>query len=278
MEKTPSSEPLERDVQQDVDFRGVYIEEVGISSLKTPLTISGVERDPAVSQQVSATVRLTVDLAEEQRGIHMSRLIEDLGATGETLSPAGVLNFLKQLRASQHASASSVHLEFDYFLPREAPVSGRIAKQAYRCCWSADLQGTAVTFRQHVEVPVTTLCPCSKEISAYGAHNQRGYVDVVLEHRFADVDDATISIGLEETIEKVESVASAPLYPILKRVDERFVTMQAYESPRFVEDLVRNVVLEFRDDARIDDWEVSVTNHESIHQHNAVARVRSATR
>jgi len=266
--------PLSRDVQTELDDRDIAIREVGISDMKFPLLISGVELDEDASQQVSAKGSLAVSLRKELKGIHMSRLVEDLLETGARLDFPGLVRLLARLREHQEAEDAALRFEFDYFLDRQAPVSGRIAKQAYHCRYEGRLEADRLHFTQHVEVPVTTLCPCSKEISAYGAHNQRGYVEVTLEHIFADYRVAAVNVCLEEMIEQVEASASAPLYPILKRVDERFVTMQAYDEPRFVEDLVRNVAVRLRDDERIDRWTVRVTNHESIHQHNAYAVVK----
>ncbi len=267
----PMTQPITRDVQTDPDERGVCIQEVGISDLKFPLDVSGVELDDKASQTVSAVISLAVSLRPELKGIHMSRLVEDLLEAGGRIDLDGVVALLSRLRDHQDADEATLTLAFDYFLDRQAPVSGRIAKQAYRCRWEGRLRGRQVSFLQKVEVPVTTLCPCSKEISTYGAHNQRGYVEVELEHLLRA--GSGVQICLEEVIEQVEASASAPLYPILKRVDERFVTMQAYDEPRFVEDMVRNVAVRLREDERIDRWTVRVTNHESIHQHNAYAVV-----
>lgn len=271
---TPQTMTLTRDVQTDVDDRRVAIREVGISDLKFPVTIGGIELDETATQTVSATCALAVSLREDLKGIHMSRLVEDLLETGGTVDFPALVALLERLREHQGADNATLRFEFDYFLDRQAPVSGRIAKQAYRCVFEGRLVAGRLTFTQKVEVPVTTLCPCSKEISSYGAHNQRGYVDVELEHHFDLATSPSVNVCLEEIIEQVEASASAPLYPILKRIDERFVTMQAYDEPRFVEDMVRAVAVRLRDDKRIDRWTVKVTNHESIHQHNAYAVVR----
>ena len=271
----PKTMTIERDVQKDQDTRNVAIQEVGISDLKFPLTFSGVEMEPEACQQVSATLSLGVSLRPELKGIHMSRLLEDLLAQEETLSVNGLVTLLHRLKDHQGAKDAALTVEFDYYLDRQAPVSGRIGKQAYRCRYEARLIKSVITLTQYVEVPVTTLCPCSKEISSYGAHNQRGYVEVEFTHHLSVEQEPNIAVCLEEIIEEVESVASAPLYPILKRVDERYVTMQAYDAPRFVEDLVRNVAVFLREDERMDSWKVRVTNHESIHQHNAYAVVTS---
>ncbi|MDF3130560.1 GTP cyclohydrolase FolE2 [Kiritimatiellaeota bacterium B1221] len=264
---------IERDVQLDQDTRGVFIQEVGISQLKYPLHMGGVEMDEAATQQVSGELSLAVSLEKDLKGIHMSRLVEDLIAHEKTMTPPGLIALLLRLKEHQGAKEARLTLAFDYYLDRQAPVSGRIAKQAYTCGYEARLEGSRLSVLQKVEVPITTLCPCSKEISAYGAHNQRGYVNVEIEHYFTVEQPLNIRICLEEVIEKVEEVASAPLYPVLKRVDERFVTMQAYEEPRFVEDMVRNVAVFLKEDERMDRWSVKVTNHESIHQHNAYAIV-----
>ena len=271
----PKTMTIERDVQKDIDTRNVAIQEVGISDMKFPLVIRGVEMESSASQPVSATLSLGVSLSKELKGIHMSRLVEDLLEQGDTISLNGLVKFLHRLKEHQGANDAALTLSFDYYLDRQAPVSGRIGKQAYSCRYEARLTKSVITLTQAVEVPVTTLCPCSKEISSYGAHNQRGYVEVEFTHKLSVEQEPNIEVSLEEIIEEVESVASAPLYPILKRVDERFVTMQAYDEPRFVEDLVRNVAVFLREDERMDTWKVRVTNHESIHQHNAYAVVSS---
>jgi GTP cyclohydrolase I len=267
------STPITRDVQLDEDTRRVAIQEVGISDVKFPVQVTGVELDDEACQLVSATGSLAVSLSKTLKGIHMSRLMEDLLAQNEQISLPGINGLLHALKTHQGAEDASFEMTFDYFLERQAPVSGRTAKQAYRCRYRGRLQGSRVTLTQYVEVPVTTLCPCSKEISEYGAHNQRGYVEIELQHQFTVEQNPEVKICLEELIEGVESKASSPLYPVLKRTDERYVTMQAYEQPRFVEDMVREVAVMLRDDARIDRWTVRVTNHESIHQHNAYAVV-----
>ncbi len=264
---------IERDVQLDRDEREIAIQEVGICDLKQSLVWTGLEIDETAGQRVSASLSLAVSLSKELKGIHMSRLIENLVEANEQLGLQELYRLLLRLKDHQGAKDAKVSLSFDYYLDRQAPVSGRIAKQAYRCGYEGRLEGSRITIVQKVEVPVTTLCPCSKEISSYGAHNQRGYVEVELEHHFTVEQELDIRISLEEVIESVESLASAPLYPVLKRVDERFVTMQAYDAPRFVEDMVRNVAVFLREDKRSDRWQVRVTNHESIHQHNAYAVV-----
>lgn len=270
----PKIVTIERDVQLDRDTRGVAIQEVGISNLQYPLHVGGVEMDDDAVREVSAELSLAVSLEEELKGIHMSRLVEDLISSAGVMTPRNLVDLLLRLKDHQGAKEARVTVVFTYFLDRQAPVSGRIAKQGYRCEWEARLEGSRITLVQRVEVPVTTLCPCSKEISSYGAHNQRGYVEVTVEHPFTVEQEPDIRLSLEEVIEKVEEAASSPLYPILKRVDERYVTMQAYEQPRFVEDMVRNVAVFLRGDERCARWKVKVTNHESIHQHNAYAVVR----
>ena len=259
------------------DTRNVAIQEVGVSDMKFPLAMRGVEMDEDASQTVTATLSLGVSLNPDLKGIHMSRLVEDLLGQGEAMSVNGLVRLLHRLKEHQGARDATITLEFDYFLDRQAPVSGRIGKQAYRCRYEGRLRKSLITLTQRVEVPVTTLCPCSKEISSYGAHNQRGYVDVEFTHHLTVEQEPEIRVCLEEIIEEVENAASAPLYPVLKRVDERFVTMQAYDKPRFVEDLVRNVAVFLREDGRMDSWNVRVTNHESIHQHNAYAVVSSGS-
>jgi GTP cyclohydrolase I len=181
---------------------------------------------------------------------------------------------LHALKQRLDAETAAIEVDFTYFLQRTAPVSGLAAPMDYRCAFIGESNGTADDFLLRVEVPVSTLCPCSKVISDYGAHNQRGYVTITVRTERA-ADGAWQMLWIEELIEIAEKSASAPIYSLLKRTDERFVTMQAYDNPVFVEDVVRNVAAILREDPRIAWFEVRTVNHESIHNHSAFAVVRS---
>lgn len=266
------TQAISEDVQAMEDHRRVSIDQVGVSNLRYPVLMSGVEKNPDASQSVQARLRLSVNLVEERKGIHMSRLLESLSRTREPFTLSTMIDLLEDLRDAQGASRAKVDMRFRYFLSRVAPVSGLSAPQSYACRYVGKLTKKGIRLRQCVKIPVTTLCPCSKAISEYGAHNQRGVIALELFHRLSSAKRTTF-IGLEELVDLLETCGSSPLYPLLKRPDERYVTMQAFENPTFVEDVVRNVAVALQKDSRVDRFRVRVENHESIHQHNAFALI-----
>jgi GTP cyclohydrolase I len=254
------------DVQATGDPRDVALDEVGVSGLALPMEVAG--RDGSVQATV-ADLDLTVGLAAETRGTHMSRFVEEAAALG-ALTPGVVTAFAERLRDRLDAPSSQVVVRFPLFLTRPAPVSGLVAPQKYDA-WLAATAGPVARTVVGVRVAVTSLCPCSREISDYGAHSQRGYVEIEVESPgWRDGE----GIWPHELHDYADVAGSAPIHPLLKRIDERAVTMQAYDNPAFVEDIARHVVLAVRADARCAAWSVVVTNHESIHDHQAVARVR----
>lgn len=263
------SDALMNDVQGQTDDRQIYINEVGISDLNIPLTITGCEKDPSAKQSVQATLSLGVDLRKEKKGIHMSRLIETILEHSEKFSISALPDLLMDIKNRQGAERARVKIEFNYFLSRTAPVTKKSFPQAYKCYLEGSFDGKAAVLSQGVEVPVQTLCPCSKEISDYGAHNQRSTIWITLNHKVNG--QQKIDICVEEIINIAENSASSPLYPILKREDERYITMSAYDKPCFVEDVVRNVSSRLNKDGRFSGYEVRTVNYESIHNHNAYA-------
>jgi GTP cyclohydrolase I len=253
-----------RDVQAETDARGIAIDQVGIRSLRYPILVSTLDGQ----QHSIATWELTVELSAEQRGTHMSRLVETLESRRQVpLDGPKMMTLLAELRDRLSTPKTEAICAFTMFLERHAPVTGMSAQHAIDCTFrglsSVDEQCLAL----QVRVPVTTLCPCSKEISDYGAHNQRGYVDITAATRPAS------DLTFYDLIAIAEQSASAPIYPLLKRVDERHVTMQAYDAPTFVEDVVRNAATALIKDQRVDGFKAEAENHESIHDHAAVARV-----
>jgi GTP cyclohydrolase I len=251
------------DTQGSRDERHLAIERVGIKSLRHPLKVTA--RDGV--QSTVGCWAFDVYLPETQKGTHMSRFVTLLEAERAPLDPPSMRSMLTEMLALLHAPKGEISVSFPLFVKKEAPVS-RIAslidvEVSYRGI--ASEAGQSISLQ--VVVPVTTLCPCSKEISAYGAHNQRSHVTmtVVLAE----------DILPEELIEIAEAEASSPLYGVLKRVDEKFVTEAAYDHPKFVEDLVRDVVRRIADDKRIASYVVEVENFESIHNHSAYARIES---
>ncbi len=272
-EKLINIESKHEDVQNRPDDRNVSINKVGICDLKIPLILKGCEKDRSATQHVQAVFSLSVDLDGTKKGIHMSRLLETALDHNRELSLNGLYCFLEDLSKRQLAKNAYVKVYFDYFFTKVAPVSGIQSPQAYSCSFDCSYGSDGIQIIQSVEVPVKTLCPCSKEISDYGAHSQRSKVWITLTHNPVNNDE--IGISLEEIVEIAENGASSPLYPILKREDERHVTMSAYDKPCFVEDVVRNISIELNGDTRFNSFEIKVINFESIHSHNAFAIIQN---
>jgi GTP cyclohydrolase I len=215
---------------------------------------------------------MSVSLPHHFKGTHMSRFIEVLNRHRGEVTMRTMPDMLRDLKKRLHAEKAQVVVEFPYFLERSAPVSGARSLMGYECSFQAEINGAEEDFLLSVRVPVTSLCPCSKAISDYGAHNQRGYV--TLEVRTVRLPDQKPAfVWIEELVEVAERSASAPVYSLLKRADERHVTMQAYDNPVFVEDTVRNVAVQLRSDPRIAWFRAHAINHESIHNHGAFARI-----
>jgi GTP cyclohydrolase IB len=262
MIKTDSPQTPLVDIQNSEDVRNIPIDKVGVKKVKYPMHLK--VRDDGTMQTVG-TFTLTVDLPRHFKGTHMSRFLEVLGEHNHDMSAETIPTVLERLREKLNAETAHLEVEFTYFREKAAPVTGKKGMMGYDCGFIAS-GGAINDFEILVTVPVTTLCPCSREISAYGAHNQRGYVSVRVR--------PTGMLWLECIIETIEACGSAQLYPVLKRPDEKFVTEQAYDNPRFVEDMVREVALAFDCDDRIASYEIEVENHESIHDHNAYAYLK----
>jgi len=253
-----------KDTQSELDDRKLPIDRVGVRSLRFPL---GVRDRDAVLQHTVATVSLAVDLPHQFKGTHMSRFVEVLHAHGTELTVASIVAMPRELMRKLHADKAHVEMRFPWFRAKKAPVSGAEGLLDYGVVFEVNAAAGKTDFVLTVEVPVTTLCPCSKAISARGAHNQRG--TVTLSVRFSE------PIWIEDLIELVESSASSELYSILKRPDEKYVTEAAYDNPVFVEDLVRNVAVKVKAESRITWFRVEAENYESIHNHNAWAVIES---
>jgi GTP cyclohydrolase IB len=258
------------DIQKTSDDRGVAIDQVGICDVSFPITVLDQQNQ---KQQVSARLSMSVSLPHHFKGTHMSRFLEILSRHQGEITMRTIPEILHELKRRLDAESAHIEVEFPYYILRTAPVSGLSAPMEYRSTFIAESNGVTDDFLLRVVVPVTTLCPCSKEISDYGAHNQRGYVTLTVRPR--KIDGHWDLIWIEELVEVAERSASAPVYPILKRTDERHVTMQAYDNPVFVEDVVRNAAGFLKQDPRVTWFEVRAVNHESIHNHSAFAEVRS---
>ncbi|MFM2166466.1 MAG: hypothetical protein RIS79_837 [Verrucomicrobiota bacterium] len=252
------------DTQSERDDRLLPIDRVGVRSLRFPLRIR--DRESTVQHTV-ATVSLAVDLPHHYKGTHMSRFVEVLHEHGTELTVATIAGMPKELIKKLQADKAHVEFRFPYFRAKKAPISGAEGLLDYGVIFEVNTNKDASDFVLTVEVPVTTLCPCSKAISARGAHNQRGIVTLAV--RFSE------PVWIEDLIELVEASASAQLYSLLKRPDEKFVTEAAYDNPVFVEDLVRNVAQKAKSHPRITWFRVEAENFESIHNHNAWAMIES---
>jgi GTP cyclohydrolase FolE2 len=261
----PVEAPGLPDIQNRPDDREVAIEAVGVASLRYPVLV--VDRDATV-QRTIATVEMDVDLPAHLKGTHMSRFVETLDARADDLSAANLVDVAAIVRETLDSQRARVALQFPYFLERTAPISGLRSISDFEGRLAGEVDGGHSSLEVGVRVAVASLCPCSKEISDYGAHNQRGYID--LDVRCS----SDRPVWLQDLIEVAEGCGSAPLYTLLKRVDERHVTMEAYDNPAFVEDIARDAAVALRSDARVAAFTVRVANQESIHNHEAVARVR----
>jgi GTP cyclohydrolase I len=258
------------DIQNQDDDRCIHIDKVGVNELRYPITV--LDRENEV-QHTIGSLTLSVSLPHHFKGTHMSRFIEILNEHRGEITMRTLPDILHTMKERLQAESAHVEVCFPYFLERSAPVSGARALVDYECRFSGNSNGHADDFTVGVKVPVTSLCPCSKAISDYGAHNQRGEITVEVRSVATDAGEPTI-IWIEELIEVAESSASAPVYALLKRADERHVTMQAYDNPVFVEDMARNVAVKLQADQRVSWFRVSAVNQESIHNHNAFAELQ----
>jgi GTP cyclohydrolase I len=250
------------DKQSEPDHRELRIDKVGVRGLRFPIQV----RDKARAvQNTVANIGMFVDLPKEFKGTHMSRFLEVLNAHGNVVHVENLPDILYAMQEKFHAGTSHLEIEFPYFMVKRAPVSGRQSVMDYGARFEATACGKEIDFVLMVKAMVTTLCPCSKAIAAYGAHNQRGEVTVRIRSRKA--------IWIEDLIAIIESSASSELYALLKRQDEKAVTERAYDNPVFVEDLVRNVALKLNAREDVTWYVVEAENHESIHNHNAYARI-----
>lgn len=257
------------DVQNRPDKRGIAIDEVGIRSIRYPITVWDREQG---KQTTVADVAMSVGLPADVKGTHLSRFIELLHDNADELTQRTLPAVLRRMQERLGSDKARLAVSFPYFMPRSAPVTGATALMDYNCSFSAQAVGTTTTFSVRVEVPVTSVCPCSKAISDYGAHNQRGLITIEVWPRY--IDDELALVWIEELVEIAEASASSPVFPLLKRADERHVTMQGYDNPVFVEDMVRNVAVALGADFRLAGFTVEAVNDESIHNHAAYARVQ----
>lgn len=254
------------DVQNQLDSRNIDIQKVGVKDVELPLIIQRKNSDKEENQTVYAKAKMSVSLPKQFKGTHMSRFVEVLEEERKkNLLGVDIKKLLSKVRKKLNSISSYAKFDFKYFIEKNAPVSGLKSLMCYDAYFEGVLSEEDYKFYLGVKVPVTTLCPCSKEISKYGAHNQRALVKVKISYSEEN------HIWLEDLIQWIEQSASSELYSLLKREDEKFVTEKAYENPRFVEDLLRDIVLKLQNNEIINEFEVEIEALESIHNHNAWA-------
>jgi GTP cyclohydrolase I len=258
------------DVQASRDGRNMSVDEVGITGIRYPVAVADREHG---KQDTVAEVSMSVDLPAGVKGAHLSRFVEVLHETAGEITLQAVPAILEAIRARLGAGTARLTVTFPFFLRRNAPVTGAAALMDYQCWLEGQADGTGLRVALGVRVPVTSVCPCSKAISDYGAHNQRSAITIQVCPR--DEDGLPTGLWAEELIETAEAAASSPVFPVLKRPDERHVTMRAHDHPVFVEDMARSVAETLGRDERIAWFAVEAASEESIHNHAAFARIQS---
>lgn len=257
-----------KDTQNLKDTRGIDIQKVGIKHVEMPLTI---QRKHEANQVVNAKVRANVSLPKHYKGTHMSRFVEVLSEwKNKDLLGVDIKGCLAAIIKKLNAQSGELEFKFKYFINKRSPLTRLSSPMSYDCSFEGtlsnpDKENEEYKFILGVKVPVTTLCPCSKEISECGAHNQRAVVSVKVSY------DEKNHIWIEDLIKIIEKCGSSEIYPLLKRPDEKYVTEKAYKNPKFVEDVLRDVVLELRNNKVIKSFEVECEAFESIHNHSAWA-------
>ena len=257
----PQSPPI-ADVQNMADTRHLVIHKVGIKSIRHPVHV----KDKSMGvQHTIATFNMYVRLPHNFKGTHMSRFVEILNHHGREISVESFESILREMVDKLESESGYIEMSFPYFVNKTAPVSGVQSLLDYDVTFIGEINNGEYHFTMKVLVPVTSLCPCSKKISERGAHNQRSHVTITARTKS--------SVWIEEVIRYAEEHASCELYGLLKRPDEKFVTERAYDNPKFVEDIVRDVAGELNRDERIEAYVVESENFESIHNHSAYALI-----
>ena len=253
------------DTQSERDERHLAIQRVGVKDVRYPLTL----RVAGAEQSTAARWSLDVALPAEKKGTHMSRFVAWLERQDAPMDARRLADQLEAMLAALGAVDGRVEARFEFFIRKRAPVSGLESLLDHAGAWIAERRDGRTAIWAEVGVPVKSLCPCSKEISDYGAHNQRSLVTIRVELK----DPHSAGVEWHELVRFAEESASSEIWPMLKRADEKWITERAYENPKFVEDLVRDVALRLNADGRIGRYSVDVENFESIHNHSAYARI-----
>lgn len=255
------------DVQNRADHREIPIDRVGVTNLRYPIIVWDRENE---KQSTVGTLSLSVNLPHHFKGTHMSRFLEVLNDYRGEFTIRTLPQVVESLKERLDSEAAHLEVRFPYFIEKKAPVTKKVSLLDIEGYFHGSSSSAGDDFILGVTVPVTSLCPCSKEISEYGAHNQRSFITIEVRMMSMDTKDF---IWMEELIDVAENAASAPLYPLLKRPDERYVTMQAYDRPAFVEDIARSVAESLIDDERVAWFRVKCVNEESIHNHDAFSEI-----
>ncbi len=250
---------IDRDIQNQKDDRNIDIDKVGVKDIRYPITVLDKETK---TQQTVALINMYVNLPRDYKGTHMSRLVEILNEHNRRISIQNFSDILSTMKKRLNAESAQIEISFPYFVMKLAPVTHSQGLMEYQCTFKGSLNKEKDLVVM-VNVPINTLCPCSKEISNFGAHNQRG--EVRLQVRFKKF------IWIEDLIKLVEESAPSDIYSVLKREDEKYVTEKAYQNPKFVEDIVRDIASKLDRDPNITWFAVESENFESIHNHNAYA-------
>ena len=250
------------DVQNSADTRRLAINKVGIKDIRHPVKVR--DRNGG-EQHTIAMFNMYVNLPHNFKGTHMSRFVEILNVPGREISVDSFKDMLTEMTGRLEAESGHIEMTFTYFVTKAAPVSGVESLMDYEVTFTGEIRDGRPAMNLKVVVPVTSLCPCSKKISKYGAHNQRSHVTVNVRTRGF--------IGIEDLIDLVEKEASCELYGLLKRPDEKYVTERAYENPKFVEDMVRDIAAKLNRDERVAAYSIESENFESIHNHSAYAMI-----
>ncbi len=247
------------DMQKSRDTRNIPIDKVGVKDISYPIVVMDRKKK---FQHTIARINMYVDLPHQFKGTHMSRFVEILNSYREEIALDKLEIMLAEMKKKLGASTAHLEMEFPYFIEKKAPVSKARSLMEYTCSFAATL-ADEFDFVLGIRVPVTSLCPCSKELSAYGAHNQRSIISIKVRY--------SSFVWIEDLVSAVEECGSSPVYSLLKRVDEKHVTEQAYENPKFVEDIVREVTEKLLAEPSITWFSVEAENFESIHKHSAYA-------
>ncbi|MCH8079320.1 MAG: GTP cyclohydrolase I FolE2 [Proteobacteria bacterium] len=250
------------DTQNIRDTRHIAIDQVGIKDIKHPIVVS--DRSGG-EQHTIANFNMYVSLPHDFKGTHMSRFVEVLNQHEHEITVESFKRMITEMTERLDAKSGHIEMNFPYFVNKAAPVTGVESLMDYDVSFIGELNEQQTSVLVKVIIPVTSLCPCSKSISNYGAHNQRSHITICVR--------TTGFLWIEELIETVEKVASCELYGLLKRPDEKYVTERAYDNPKFVEDIVRDIAVQFNLDERISSYIVESENFESIHNHSAYARI-----